>query len=82
MEKVFLVHVNDVRSLPMGIKEQSRGFRFFPGEGEAPLREIIRCFVEGGYKNYYCVELFNESYWRADPMTTLEKAKSSLESLF
>jgi len=82
MEKVFLVHLNDVKPLPMGIKDQSRGFRFFPGEGEAPLREIIRCFVEGGYKNYYCIEIFNEGYWAEDPMRILEKAKRSLECLF
>jgi sugar phosphate isomerase/epimerase len=82
MEKVFLVHLNDVKPLPMGIKEQSRGFRFFPGEGEAPLREIVQCFVKGGYKNYYCIEIFNESYWAENPMTILEKSKRSLESLF
>ena len=82
MEKVFLVHLNDVKPLPMGIKEQSRGFRFFPGEGEAPLREIVRCLVEGGYKNYYCIEIFNENYWAGDPMRILEKSKSSMERLF
>jgi 4-hydroxyphenylpyruvate dioxygenase len=82
MEKVFLVHLNDVKPLPMGIKEQSRGFRYFPGEGEAPLREIVQCFVKGGYKNYYCIEIFNESYWLENPMTILEKSKRSLESLF
>jgi len=82
MEKVFMVHLNDVKPLPMGIKEQSRGFRYFPGEGEAPLREIVQCFVKGGYKNYYCIEIFNERYWAEDPMTILEKSKSSLEGLF
>lgn len=82
MEKVFLVHLNDVKPLPMGIKEQSRGFRFLPGEGEAPLREIVQCLVAGGYKNYYCIEIFNESYWTEDPVTILEKSKHSLETLF
>jgi 4-hydroxyphenylpyruvate dioxygenase len=82
MEKVFLVHLNDVKTLPMGIKEQSRGYRYFPGEGEAPLREIVQCFVEGGYRNYYCIEIFNERYWAEDPVTILERSKRSLEGLF
>ena len=82
MDKVFLVHINDVKPLPMGVKEQSRGFRFFPGEGVAPLKQIVRCFVEGGYENYYCVELFNETYWAMDPMAVLKKSKQSVEELF
>ncbi|MCK5554475.1 MAG: sugar phosphate isomerase/epimerase, partial [Deltaproteobacteria bacterium] len=54
MEKVFLVHVNDAKPLPLGIKEQSRGHRFYPGEGEARIQEIMDCFVESGYNGFYC----------------------------
>ena len=82
MEKVFLVHINDAKPLPLGFKEQSRRFRFFPGEGEAPLKEIVGCFVEKGYKGFYCVEIFNEKYWAEDPATVVGKSKTSLEALF
>lgn len=82
MEKVFLIHINDARSLPMDIKEQSRGFRFFPGEGEAPLKEIVSCFIENGYKAFYCCEIFNHDYWSQDPLTVLKKSKKSMEDLF
>jgi sugar phosphate isomerase/epimerase len=82
MDKVFLIHVNDVKTLPLGIREQSRGFRFFPGEGEAPLKEIMKCFVEKNYKGFYCIEIFNEKYWAEDPATVVSKSKKSLEALF
>ncbi len=82
MEKVFLVHVNDAKPLSMGFKEQSRGFRFFPGEGEAPLKEIMSCFVEKGYKGFYCIEIFNEKYWAEDPAAVVEKSKKSMDTLF
>ncbi len=82
MEKVFLVHINDAKPLPLGFKEQSRRFRFFPGEGEAPLKEIVGCFVEKGYKGFYCVEIFNEKYWAEDPATVVGKSKTALEALF
>lgn len=82
MEKVFLVHISDVRPLPLTIREQSRRFRFLPGEGEAPLKEIVQCFVENGYKGFYCCETFNEEYWLQDPLTILERSKKSMENLF
>jgi len=82
MEKVFLVHVNDVKPLPLGIKEQSRGHRFYPGEGEAPIKEIMDCFVQSGYNGFYCCEIFNEEYWQEDPLTVVRKSKSSMDALF
>lgn len=82
MEKVFLLHMNDVKSLPLGIKEQSRGFRFYPGEGEAPLKEIVGCFVEKGYEGFYCIEIFNETYWTEDPEAVVSKSKKSMDALF
>ena len=82
MEKVFLVHINDLKPLPLGIKEQSRRFRFFPGEGEAPLKEIVQCFVENSYNGFYCCEIFNENYWSQDPLAVIRKCKKSMEDLF
>ena len=81
MEKVFLVHIGDTKSLPLGNMEQARKFRFFPGEGEAPLKEIVACFEEKGYKGFYCLEIFNEKYWIENPATVVSKGKQSLEAL-
>jgi 4-hydroxyphenylpyruvate dioxygenase len=82
IEKVFLVHVNDAKPLPLGIKEQSRGHRFYPGEGEARIQEIMDCFVESGYDGFYCCEIFNEEYWQDDPLTVVTKSKNAMDALF
>jgi 4-hydroxyphenylpyruvate dioxygenase len=82
MEKVFLVHMNDVRSLPLGIKEQARRFRYFPGEGEGDLREVVTILIERGYKGFFCLEVFNEKYWAEDPAEIVRRGKTSLETLF
>lgn len=65
-EKVFLVHVSDAKPLSMGFMEQSRRFRFLPGSGEAPLRQMLANLREAGYDGFYCLEIFNEEYWRGD----------------
>ena len=82
MAKVFLVHLSDAKPLSLGFKEQSRGFRFHPGEGEAPLKEIVGCFADGGYEGFYCVEIFNKAYWAEDPATVVRQSKKSLDALF
>ena len=82
MEKVFLVHISDAKPLALDFKEQSRKFRFHPGEGEAPLKDIVSCLVDGGYRGFYCVEIFNEQYWAQDPMTVVRTSKASLDKLF
>lgn len=82
MEKVFLVHISDAKPLPLDFKEQSRHFRFYPGEGEAPLKSIVDCFVGSGYRGFYCIEIFNERYWADDPMTVVRNSKASLDDLF
>jgi hypothetical protein len=78
MEKVFLVHINDVRSLPIGIKEQSRRFRFSQAKEKHPEGNV-RIFIENGYNGFYCCEIFNKDYWSFDPLTFLEKSKKSMQ---
>jgi len=82
MEKVFLVHISDAKPLPLDFKQQSRKFRFHPGEGESPLKAIVDCFVGGGYRGFYCVEIFNEEYWAEEPAAVVSKSKASLDALF
>ena len=82
MEKVFLVHISDAKPLALDFKEQSRKFRFHPGEGEAPLKDIVKSLANGGYQGFYCVELFNEQYWADDPVTVVSDSKASLDKLF
>jgi sugar phosphate isomerase/epimerase len=38
--------------------------RVYPGDGVAPLDEILRSLRAIGFRGFLSLELFNESYWR------------------
>jgi sugar phosphate isomerase/epimerase len=80
-DKIYLVHVNDMKSLPVPTIEQSRRFRFLPGEGEAPLRQIMGCLMRNGYEGFYCCEIFNETHWAEDPELFLGRCMKSMQDL-
>jgi len=76
-EKIFVVHVNDVKDLPR--KEMRDSDRVLPGEGILPLRELLSIIIKDkGYNRPLSLELFNEEYWKDDPVKI---AKAGIESL-
>jgi len=76
---IEIFHFNDyISSKPR--KEQNDSDRVYPGDGAAPFKVIIsRLKLMGGVK-VISLELFNESYWKDDPVsiarTGLEKMKA------
>lgn len=80
---VGLVHMNDYPSEP------ERGAavdadRVFPGDGIAPLGQILRALHTAGYTGMLSLELFNQSYWAQDARwvaaTGLAKMKQAVDS--
>lgn len=59
--------------------------RVFPGDGVAPLREIVTSLHQIGYNGYLSIELFNESYWQQDALivarTALEKTQAIVRQI-
>lgn len=43
--------------------------RVYPGDGVAPLRDILDTLREIGAAPFLSLELFNKEYWKQDPMT-------------
>jgi 2-keto-myo-inositol isomerase len=39
------------------------GNRIYPGDGAAPLRDILRDLRDSGFRGYLSLELFNKEYW-------------------
>ncbi|PQO40089.1 sugar phosphate isomerase/epimerase family protein [Blastopirellula marina] len=52
--------------------------RVFPGDGVAPLTQIIRDLHESGFRGAFSLELFNPGYWKRD---ALEVAKEGLTKM-
>lgn len=52
--------------------------RIYPGEGIAPLKELIANLREIGGQQIFSLELFNRDYWKRDPLTV---ARTGLEKM-
>lgn len=79
-----LLHFNDYPAEPpreeIGDKD-----RVYPGDGVAPVEQILRDLRDVGYSGMLSIELFNEEYWQDDPLkvarTALEKTRSLISNL-
>jgi 2-keto-myo-inositol isomerase len=61
-----LFHMNDyLASIPR--EKQNDSHRVFPGDGAAPLKEILTDLKNMGGVKVLSLELFNPDYWKRDP---------------
>jgi sugar phosphate isomerase/epimerase len=60
-------HMNDYPATPP--RESIRDAdRVYPGDGVAPLAQILRDLVSTGFGGVLSLELFNPAYWKQDPL--------------
>jgi len=78
-----VIHFNDYPATPPRVSITD-ALRVFPGDGVAPLKEILRDLRAIGFRGYLSLELFNRDYWKQDPLqvarTGLEKMKLAVRS--
>jgi len=70
-------HMNDYPADPPR-ETATDADRIFPGDGVAPLGQIIRDLHATGFRGALSLELFNRTYWEQDPLTV---AKTGLEKM-
>ena len=58
--------------------------RVYPGDGVAPLRELLRDLRRSGFRGVLSLELFNRDYWQQDALTVartgLDKMRAAVRS--
>src|SRR5690606_36339124 len=74
---VEVFHMNDVPGDIPREKQEDKD-RVYPGEGIAPIKDIIQDLAKMGGNKVLSLELFNPSYWKQDP---LEVAKTGLKRM-
>jgi sugar phosphate isomerase/epimerase len=74
---IHVFHTNDYPADPPRDK-LSDAHRVYPGDGVAPLTEILRTLRSIGFDGYLSLELFNRDYWSRDPF---QAAKTGLEKM-
>jgi sugar phosphate isomerase/epimerase len=75
---IEVFHMNDfVASIPR--EQQKDSDRVYPGDGAAPMKQILTDLKNMGGTKVLSLELFNETYWKQDPLlvarTGLKKMK-------
>lgn len=80
-EAIQVFHMNDYPKEPprASIKDADR---VYPGDGVAPLSDILGELFDNGFRGVLSLELFNPDYWKQDPLavakTGLQKMKESV----
>jgi sugar phosphate isomerase/epimerase len=78
---VHVFHVNDYPAEPPRATIRD-SHRVYPGDGIAPLTEILRTLRANGFHGHLSLELFNPQYWKQDALqvarTGLEKTRNAV----
>lgn len=81
--QIAVSHFNDTPSSPSRLLQHDHS-RVMPGDGHLDLRGYVELLRRTGYDGWISLELFNEDWWRRDPLETacrgLEKMKAVVES--
>jgi sugar phosphate isomerase/epimerase len=79
---IGIVHMNDY-PISIGRDKITDAERVYPGDGGAPLNDILRTLRDIGYRGMLSLELFNREYWKQDALAVakigLEKMKSAVK---
>jgi 2-keto-myo-inositol isomerase len=73
---VQVFHFNDYPSQPRASITDAA--RVYPGDGVAPLKDIVRDLQQIGFAGALSLELFNRDYWKQDALTV---ARTGLERM-
>lgn len=81
---IEIIHMNDYPG-NKPVNEQTDGDRVYPGDGVAPLKQVLQDLRAMGGTKVLSLELFNKTYWTQDPLlvakTGLQKMKALVNAL-
>lgn len=84
-KSIHVFHMNDYPADPP--RDQiGDADRVYPGDGVAPISDILQMMHANGFVGALSLELFNREYWKQDPQevanTGLKKMKKCVEAAF
>ena len=76
---LHVIHLNDYPQAddPSTLND---GNRIYPGDGVAPLRQILRDLRDNGFRGYLSLELFNRGYWTRSADENLKTAMEKIRA--
>jgi sugar phosphate isomerase/epimerase len=77
---MHVLHFNDYPASPPRDKITDAS-RVYPGDGVAPLADVIRNLNDIGYRGVLSLELFNRDYWKLDALTVLRTGLEKMKTV-
>lgn len=74
---MHVFHVNDYPAEPRRA-DLTDAHRVYPGDGVAPLKDLLRTLRDIGFRGVLSLELFNRDYWKQDALAV---ARTGLEKM-
>ncbi len=76
------LHVMHLNDYPQAAESSTLndGSRIYPGDGVAPLRQIMRDLRDSGFRGYFSLELFNRDYWTKSADENLKTAMEKIRA--
>lgn len=76
------LHVMHLNDYPQAADSSTLndGNRIYPGDGVAPLRQILRDLRDSGFRGCFSLELFNKEYWAKSADENLKTAMEKIRA--
>lgn len=76
------LHVMHLNDYPQAADSSTLndGNRIYPGDGVAPLGQILRDLRDNGFRGYLSLELFNKGYWAKNADENLKTAMEKIRA--
>jgi sugar phosphate isomerase/epimerase len=78
-DTIQVIHMNDYPADPPRDKIDD-SHRVYPGDGAAPVTEILRTLHRTGGQKVLSLELFNRQYWSADALTVAKTGLAKMKA--
>lgn len=82
-DALHVIHFNDYPGTPTRT-EITDAHRVYPGDGVAPLKEILNDLRHIGFRGMLSLEVFNRDYWKQDALavarTGIEKMRAAVKA--
>ncbi len=77
---IEIFHMNDFVS-SISREKQNDSDRVYPGDGAAPMKQILTDLKNMGGTKILSLELFNETYWKQDPLLVAKTGLMKMKDL-
>jgi sugar phosphate isomerase/epimerase len=78
-ESIGIFHMNDYPKIERNKIVDAN--RVYPGDGIAPLKDVLKVLKEIGYRGMLSLELFNPEYWKQDALQVAQTGLKKMQAL-